>query len=289
MEIAKQVYVETYYDGINVGAIVTPTGIICIDAPTYAKDARDWAARMHRLSPYPVHTIILTDCSGDRILNTRWLNAPIIMQQNAADQLRSYERKYPQPLLDNLATRNPHRSRELSSSPVEHAAASFSGEIILYKHGREIVLRHAGGPTTGNLWVILPDRKVIFTGDTLMVDAHPHLNAPIGRAWLAALEELRGLVHEYKLAPGRGGDVTPAAIDAAIAYLRAMRERVTEHIEKRRAREQLSGYIPEFLDVFPPGYNAREWVVQQIRHSLLHCYDELKAEQTEQKNHAKPR
>jgi hypothetical protein len=34
-EIAEGVFVETKYEGVNVGAIVTELGVVCVDAPSY--------------------------------------------------------------------------------------------------------------------------------------------------------------------------------------------------------------------------------------------------------------
>ena len=68
-EVAKNIFVETEYDDVNVCAILTPAGIICIDVPTYARDARDWAARLHRLSPTSAANHF-DEQHGDRVLNT---------------------------------------------------------------------------------------------------------------------------------------------------------------------------------------------------------------------------
>ena len=282
-EIAKQVYVETAYDGVNVGAMVTPTGVLCIDVPSYARDARDWAARMHRLSPYPVLNIILTDSNGDRVLNTRWLNAPIIMQQASADVLAGYDKRFPQLLLESLSARNPHRGRELSSGPVEHPTMSFSGEVVMFKHGQQIVLHSAPGPNPGTAWVMLPERGVIFAGDTLMVDSHPLLAAGTSGAWLASLEKLRGYARTHTIVPGRGpallsGDGSAiAAIDSCVDYLNAMRARVQAHIDAELPVESIVTHIPEFMAKFPLGMLPIDWVRQQIKLSLGFIYDEVQS------------
>lgn len=283
-EIAKQVYVETVYDGVNVGAMITPTGVICVDVPSYARDARDWAARMHRLSPYPVLNIILTDSSGDRILNTRWLNAPIIMQQGSADLLGTYEKRYPQHLMESLAQRNPHRGRELSGGAVEHPTMSFSGEMVMFKHGQQIVFHSAIGPNPGTAWIILPERGVLFAGDTLMADTHPLFAAGTSAEWLKTLDALRPYARTHTIMPGRGpvmlagsGDAI-AAIDASVAYIKALRERVSQHIQVGLPKESLTTYVLEFLAKFPLGSLPKEWMEQQIQNSLDYLYDEVQSD-----------
>ena len=42
-KLAKDIYVESNFPGVTVGAILTSDGIICIDTPTHPADARRWA------------------------------------------------------------------------------------------------------------------------------------------------------------------------------------------------------------------------------------------------------
>ncbi|MGB1252703.1 MAG: hypothetical protein ACPG8W_18965 [Candidatus Promineifilaceae bacterium] len=282
-EVAKQVYVETAYDGVTVGAMVTPTGVICFDVPSYARDARDWAARMHRLSPYPVQNIILTDSNGDRVMNTRWLNAPIIMQQEAAMVLASYEKRFPQTLIESLSTRNPHRGRELSNGPVEHATTSFSGEIVVFRHGQQLVLKSAPGPLLGNCWVMLPERGVIYVGDTLVLDQPPLLAASSLNGWLNTLDLMRKYVKTHVIVPGRGEVLQPGdplayeRIDRISEYLIRMRDRITRHIDMGNPIEGIVNYVPEFFNHFELNGLPPDWVRHQIRLGLGYCYHEVQS------------
>ncbi len=282
-EVAKQVYVETAYDGVNVGALVTPTGVICIDVPSYARDARDWAARMHRLSPYPVLNIILTDSNGDRVLNTRWLNAPIIMQQNSAAVLAGYDKRFPPHLIESLSARNPQRGRELSTGPIEHPTMSFSGEMVMFRHGQQIVFISAPGPNPGTAWIDLPDRNVIFVGDTLMDGTHPLLTTTTCGTWIDTLNALRPYTETHIIVPGRGPILNPGtsagvdAIDSHIEYLETMRAKVVENIQNQLPVESLVSLIPEFMAKFPLEPLPADWVRQQIKNSLGNLYDEVQS------------
>lgn len=274
-EIAKNIYVETEYDGVNVCAMLTPAGIICIDVPTYARDARDWAARLHRLSPYSVQQIILTSSHGDRILNTRWLNAPIIMHDKAAERMNGFDKKYPQSIVDSLAYRRPHRARELNAGPVERPAMSFSDEIMFTKSGQRIILKSAPGPMMGNAWVLLPNINLAIVGDSIVVDSHPFVHAPASTSWLRALDWLANSDEYTTIVPGRGPVTTRAAIEPVAAYLRAMRDRVTAHYEAGNPRDTLGRHVPEFITQFPIGDLPADWVQKQIKLSLGNIYDEI--------------
>lgn len=274
--IAENIYVETTYEGVNVGAIITTQGIIAIDTPTYPRQARDWAMRLQSMAARPVIYTILTDYHSDRILNTRWLNAPVIAHQVTADKLVCYDKRYPANLLENMAARNPYRSRELASSVVEKAAISFTQSLHLHKGGVHIVLLAAPGPTAGNLWVYLPEKGILFTGDTFNHGQHPLLLEPISSQWLATLERLDTWPESLRtIVPGRGVVQTETNVSAVSGYLERMQLCMKGHVEGGQLRDETAVHVPEFLAMFPVDNLPIEWLRQQIRISLDHVYDEI--------------
>lgn len=275
-QIADNVYVETAHEGVNVAAIITSQGIIAIDAPTYPRQARDWAMRLQTISPRPVIFTILSDYQSDRILNARWLNAPIVAHQKTADKLISYDKRYPPHLLDSMAARNPRRSRELGSGVVEKAAISFTDSLHLYKGGVHIQLLAAPGPTSGNVWVYLPAKGILFTGDTFTTGWRPLLFEPISRQWLLTLARLEKWPETlHTIVPGRGEVQTACHVAPIRDYLHQMWERVSQHVTEGKTREETAVYIPEFLTFFPIDNLPLDWLRQQIKCSLDHIYDEI--------------
>lgn len=280
-QIANGIYVETEYEGVTVGAIVRENGIICIDAPTYPRDARHWAMRVRQLSPAPIQYLILTDHHGDRIMNTRWLDAPIISHQCAAEKLNSYDKRYPQPLLDSLLWRNPEHGRELATSPVDKPAITFTNTFCLVQNGLTMTVRHAPGPTTSNLWVILPEAGVIFSGDTIVSDCHPLLTEANSGRWLASLEELQQTIDAgYTIVPGRGRLCGAEAARCTAEYICRVRQCIENHYHQERPREELGNYIPDLLAMYPLDRVPRDWAQRQIRLGLDRVYDEMRNAET---------
>jgi glyoxylase-like metal-dependent hydrolase (beta-lactamase superfamily II) len=277
-QVANGIYVETGYEGVTVGAIVRENGIICIDAPTYPRDARHWAMRVRQLSPAPIQYVILTDHHGDRIMNTRWLDAPIISQQQAAEKLMGYDKRYPQPLLDSLLWRNPEQGRELSSAPVDKAAISFSRELSLVQNGLTLTIHHAPGPTSSNVWVILPEAGVLFSGDSVVMDCHPLLAEANSGRWLESLQELQQWIDAgYTIVPGRGRLCGPEAARCIAEYIARVRSCIENHYRQERPREELTNYVSDLLAMFPLDGLPRDWVQRQVRLGLDRVYDEIKS------------
>lgn len=276
-ELAPNVFIETGYAGVNVGAIRTAKGVIAIDAPSFPRDARDWAMRLHRLSQFPIQFLILTDYHGDRTLNSRWLSAPIITHQETAVRLASYDKRYPLAFSESLGARYPNRSREFSGAPVERAAVSFVDQIAIFKGGLELRLIALPGPGEGNLLVYAPETAVLFTGDVVVVDSHPLPGDGSVQAWLRTLDQLAQWPDEVAtIVPGRGAARSPDAIKPVRDYLAQMIARAAEHWQAGFPREEMAGYLPEFIEQFPIGDLPADWVKRQIRHSLERTYDEVK-------------
>ena len=80
-KLAKDIYVEAGYAGVTVGAIVTPDGIVCLDAPTHPADARRWRLKLNQLSQQPVKYLINLDHHRDRVLGNQWFEAPVIARR----------------------------------------------------------------------------------------------------------------------------------------------------------------------------------------------------------------
>ena len=275
-EVANGIFTETEYEGVNVGAVVTDNGIICIDAPTYPRDARDWVTQLDRLSAKSVKHLIITDSNGDRLLNTRWINAPIITHQSVAERLNGYEKRYPQHLLDSLIQRNQIQGRELSPSPVDRPALSFTADLKIFEGGRLIEMLHVPGPTRGSLWIKVPDAGTLFTGDSVVVDTHPALADLRIDEWIDSLEVLRDRGSEVKtIVPGRGRIANKNDIKKLETYLIDIRNTIAEHITSKQPREEIAQYVGRFLPRFPYSELPYDWLQQQILLGLERVYDEI--------------
>jgi len=280
-ELAPGIFVDTNFIGVNVGAITTAKGLVAIDAPSFPRDARSWALTLHRTHHFAVLTTLLTDFHGDRILNTRWLNAPITTHKLTAEKLLSYDKRFPSYILESLSQRHPDRGRELSNSPVERPTMSFDGKLTLYKGGKQIELTAVPGPTPSNIWVSIPETNILFVGDTLMVNTHPILTEGNSAQWLESLDKLEALAPKLlAIVPGRGPVCDGSAIPPIRDYIRHMRETIHQHIIADKPQDETAVYIPEFLSAFPINDLPLDWLKRQIKSSLDHVYLELKLGET---------
>jgi glyoxylase-like metal-dependent hydrolase (beta-lactamase superfamily II) len=278
-EIADKIYINTMYAGINVGAVLTRKGFVCIDTPSYPRDARDWITRLHQIDSRPIRYLFLTNPHGDRIINARWVNARIVAHEATAQKLKGYDKRFPQTLLDSLIARNHDAGRDLTNSPVEKAAISFDKKMSLIVNEQEIQFIHLPGSNAGNCAIYLPHKNIMFTGDTVVVDTHPILAQPNSLAWINSLNELRSTKYKSTtFIPGRGSHATHEHISMVASYWQEMREKVAQVIEKEQPKNEIYSFTIPFLLKYPLGRIPRDWLQAQIRSSLEHVYEELKGQ-----------
>jgi glyoxylase-like metal-dependent hydrolase (beta-lactamase superfamily II) len=281
--ISSTVYIETGYPGVNVGAIVTDQGVVCIDAPSRPRDAQDWLARIHWTIGEPVRYLILTDYQGDRVFCGSTLQRRSIAHLETKDVLQSYAARYPSPVLENIALRYSLTRRELNGTPVIHPEVSFCHQAALQLGSHRIDLLHVPGATRGTTWVHVKQDGVLFVGDTLVINEHPPLAEAETSSWLSALARLRqGDLEGEIIVPGRGPFPEQDTVAALTAFIQLALDRVCSLYRAGRPRSETSALIPELLDVFPPPAPeteaTMEWLQKQLKAGLDHLYDECKAD-----------
>ena len=68
-ELGKNIFVETHYAGVNVGAILTYKGLIAVDVPTFPREARDWACLLYTSDAADERSSV--DLGGRRIIKNK--------------------------------------------------------------------------------------------------------------------------------------------------------------------------------------------------------------------------
>ncbi len=273
-EIAPKIYVEDGYTPVTVGAVLTEEGWLCIDTPTYPRDALAWRSELAAISPKPVLYIVVTDHHRDRILGNSFFDAPVVAHQSTAEYILSLKDDFTLQVAEELST-NSNELIEIASVRLAIPQISYTDSLYLICGEREISLLHKPSATLGNTWVLLPEEQVCFVGDTVICDRHPYISEGASGTWLGTLRDLRrGRLAHLTLVPGRGPVTDTSATEVLSEYLRFARRRVKSLITAKRPRADVGSLAPEFLDFFPYRASRREEVLRRIKVGLEAIYDE---------------
>lgn len=275
--IAPNVYVSTDYAYVNVGCVVGPDGVVAIDAPTLPEDALAWRREIKMITDRPIVYTALTDVHPHRLLCAALLEAPIVATQEAYEQAADYTRGFWRNVVRRLARLHPEQSEALKTVEPDLPRLLFSQKLTLHKAGTPVTLEHTAGAAPGSSQVRPEEARVLFLGDTLVVDVPPVMDeCPDTRAWLDTLSQLRRpYLSDVTFIPGRGPVSDQSATEPASEYVRLARRRVRSLHRADSPREDVADLVDEVLSVFPLPEEARARYRRRARNGLKQVYDEL--------------
>ncbi|MCC2633228.1 MAG: Cephalosporinase [Ramlibacter sp.] len=258
----------------NAGFVVTPAGVVVIDALGSPQLARELLDEIARVTPRPVTHVVVTHYHADHIYGLqefRKRGARIIAQRGALDYIHS----------DTAASR-------LRASRVELAPwiddrtelvvpdQWIDGATDLEVGGVRLRLQPVGpAHTPEDLAVVLPAEGVLFAGDLVFRGRIPFVGQADSRQWIAALDTLLKLEAKV-VVPGHGALSTTAREDMQLTrdYLAFLREKMgaaareMEPFDEAYARVDWSRY--EHLPLFRAAnrmnaYNTYLLMERQVR------------------------
>jgi cyclase len=265
-KLATGVYAETAFKGVNVGAIVAPDGILCIDTPTNPADCRKWRLKLAQFGGQGVRYVINTDHQRDRILGNQWFEAPVIAHEFVGERLRAY----PEPFRaePGAATSEALAAGDLGGILIVPPQITFVDALTLMKGNREIHLAHRPGASPGAVWAHLPAEGILFTGDSVTIDAVPYLGEADLETWIEELNAvLRKRFPAKVIVPGRGPLTDKKGLADMLAFLRDARRKIKQ-MAARRGPPDASAAVPRLLDYFDMSDSERDYAARRFKAGL---------------------
>jgi glyoxylase-like metal-dependent hydrolase (beta-lactamase superfamily II) len=271
-KLAKDIYVEAGYAGVTVGALVTPDGIVCIDAPTHPADARRWRLKLNQLSQQPVKYLINLDHHRDRMLGNQWFEAPVIAHESTSERLRQLPEVFKGGLSE--AGADADLAADLAGVRLVAPQITFTDRLVLTAGSHELHLVRRPGQAPGAIWVELPAEQIVFTGDAVTLGVPPPLADADLEAWLAGLAELRKAKFPAQhIVPGRGPATDKAGVKEMETFLKLARRKLEGLLRGRKTRADAAGAAEDLLSEFEVPASLREHYTRRLRVGLEQLYD----------------
>jgi glyoxylase-like metal-dependent hydrolase (beta-lactamase superfamily II) len=269
-QIEPGIYYEDGYTGVTLGALAFPHGIIMIDAPLRAEDARAWRSALHNLPGGPNRILVNLDAHLDRTLGARALDATIVAHMKTAQVFRN------RPSIFKGQNSESGAEWEVSNDVLGNRWAipdiTFAHRIFFQWGGPQVIFEHHPGPALGSIWAIIPEAKIVFVGDTIQLEQPPFLASAELPAWIESLELLLSAHKNYTLISGRGGPVDTDAVKIQLKKLRNILKGL-ERLAKRNAPpEETEGLIDGLIADMNLPPKRREHYIQRLRHGLFYYY-----------------
>lgn len=276
-EIVPGVFVEDRYRPYNVGLVVLEEGALVVDSPPRPADARSWLRQAQEVGGV-IRYLVVTDGQLDHLLGAANFDAvPIVAAEETARFLNKLEDKEWQELLQEAQERYPDAADELAK--VKRRKVTFSTDCRMYLQRRNpsLELEVGAGAGPGSLWLFVPDRKVLFAGDTVALDTPPVLeNTPDSKEWLNALGVLANRTSIQRIVPGRGPRVIlRGELEPEREYLRVMRRTARTLARKGDSGEGVAQATNDVQQTFFPDASKKSEKVRRIRRGLERLVEEV--------------
>jgi len=269
--IAENVYIEDKYLGVTLGVIVEPRGLIQIDAPPAPEDGRIWRASLMGMGGGPERMLINLDAHPDRTLGARAMDSTVIAHEKTAQAFRNRPNTFKAQGDETGA--NWEAIPGLGSVRWAPPEISFVEKMTLHWGSTPILLESHRGPSAGAIWVILPEKKVVFVGDAVIKGQPPFLAHADLPGWIEALKLLQE--SEYKgftIVSGRGGVVTPQVVRNQADLLKWIHDRVEKIGSKKSSASAIDKLADQILKEFKAPAARQKQYAHRLRYGLNYYY-----------------
>lgn len=269
-QIDRGIFYEDGYLGVTLGGLVFLHGTIMIDAPLRPEDARAWRSALLNQRGGSNRVLVNLDAHPDRTLGARTMECTVIAHQRAAQVFRNRTTIFKgQNMLTGSAWENYNEAIGLRWAPPD---ITFNQKMSLYWGGPEVVLEYRPGPSAGSSWVILPTEKVIFVGDTVVINQPPFLaNAELDE-WTAVLDQLLRDFSDYVIVSGRGGLVTKKDIQAQKQLIQKVQKGIEKLVKRNAGPEATESLVSTLLSEYSYDREWGEIFTQRLSYGLYQYY-----------------
>ncbi|MEW6717683.1 MAG: hypothetical protein AB1345_09295 [Chloroflexota bacterium] len=269
-QIEDNIYLEDSFFGVTLGALVFSHGIVLIDTPPKPEDARSWRNNLQNLGTGIDRLLVYLDAHPDRTLGGHTIGCAAIAHE---DTLRIFD----------------HRSTVFRGQPSGTGAVwetcqnmpnvrwhppqiTFSLNVYLQWGGYHVKIEHHRGPSPGAAWAVIPEAKIVFVGDTVVINQPPFLHAANIPAWINSLSLLLKSFSDYTVISGRGGLAAREVILSQQRFLKELQRRL-DHLGRRKAPpEALEKLIPTLLSKFNFPGKYQDLYTNRIHSGLTQYY-----------------
>jgi glyoxylase-like metal-dependent hydrolase (beta-lactamase superfamily II) len=273
-ELAEGVYAFTAEGDPNVGAVVGPESVLCIDARATPTAAREWLTALRERTDKPVEYLVLTHYHAVRVLGASAYEARHVVAQ--ANTRRWIEERGQQDW-ESEYRRFPRLFQDAESIPgLTWPDVVFGDGLTLFLGEREVQLRYVGGGhTIGDAVVWLPQERVLFAGDLVEARAAPYMgDASVAEWHTGTLNAVEALGAEA-VVPGRGPALRGAEAGRAILETREYVKLIWETVRDVR---EADGTLRDAGEAARAALEPRFgdwWIFEHcFPFNVARCYDE---------------
>lgn len=269
--IKEGIYYEDIYAGVVLGAVILPEGTLCIDTPFRPDQARAWKSYILTQSRSNHCILVNLDEHVDRTLGNRYIDLTILSHQKTFNTINNRTNifKGQQPDTGSEWEKYP----EMIGARWTPPDITFTNHLSIHWGDSTIAFDHRPGPASGAIWVEIPEKKVIFVGDSVIVNQPPFLAEADIPAWLETLSLLRRRKYQdYSIISGRSGPVPHEAIKSQQALLRSILGRLERMADRKNPPKNTFKMVSAIMAKLEVPKRYEKFFSQRLQYGLFEYY-----------------
>jgi len=231
-KINENIYVESQLSMCNTSVVVTSAGVVVIDTPMLPANAKKVAAEIARFGP--VRYVINTEPHGDHISGNCYFGGQVVTHEGTRDAILASKVDDFKNMLRMMAPDSPPVDSDFRFRPPD---ITFSDRLTLYLGKHTFRLINLPGHSPYQVAVHVPEERIVFTSDNIVVEGMPYFHQAVPLEWLKSLKEYEKLDVD-KVVPGHGRVVDKS-------YIRQMAQTVQTFIDTVRSAIDKGLSLPE--------------------------------------------
>jgi len=270
-QIENGIYYEDSFPGVTLGAVILPQGTLLIDSPLRVEDGRSWKTSIINRGRGTHRLLVVLDANHDRNLGARTLDFPILAHEETAATFQDRTAVFKGQNLETGAEWE--RFMEVLGTRWVHPTLTFTKKMHILWGAYEIIIEHHPGPMAGSSWVMLPEAKVVFVGDTITGKHPPFLAHANLTAWIESLDLLLSPTYRgFTIVGGRDGLATAKTVRSARSFLKKALKELEKTSQRGASPEAIEKLIPKLLSDFDPPKNLESLYRQRLTYGLQQYY-----------------
>lgn len=271
-EIAKNVYYESSFRGVNIGLIVTKEGVVSIDTPMLPMMAVDWRRRSETFGP--MRYVVNTDHLQEHIMGNYFLPGDVIAHNETLTRMRMTDKAREQYLKFVLNNDAPGVENLITNFDLRYPNITLFDRLTVHLGGRALEFIYLPGHTSNSIGVYLADARLLFAGNTVVNNYRAYLGLCSISDWLMTLKAIAVMDVDWVI-PGHGNPLRPNQLGPLTKYLIRMRGRVQHLIDNGRARDEVVSKMMPYFEEWPINNSRRDEERNLYRQGVRQIYDQL--------------
>ena len=268
MQLTDNVYVETGFEGANVGCVTTDEGLVLTDTPAKPTNAIAWLREIEAKGA--VKYLVNMEPHDDHYAGGFFFNVPAIAHKTTREIMLSADVNQ---IKEVLIAIDPDGASLLGDYRLNVPVITFSERLTMYLGKHTLHFIFLPGHTAGQIALYIPEEKVVFTGDNVTYKIRGFLHDADPFAWLESLKRIGELEVDY-IIPGHGGVCDKSYLKEQEKYVRDCTDAVKNSIDRGWTKDEAVARV-EWPSYFPIDDGTDEIAPRLFQMSVARLYDVL--------------